>query len=185
MQVTQSSHVGQSLLNAIDIVLKDPGFDSKRTRQQIQEFIDRLNLLDLEPIIFRVTNVEVGEGWSIEKADEIAAMYSQFLFLNYLYYGDRSIVPTKDVDKMWHAHILDTSKYREDCDFLFGFFLEHFPYMGLRGREDKASLERSFESTVEMYQDYFSIDAYALRTCGSTGCGPSPESDFSRPVPIR
>jgi hypothetical protein len=78
------------------------------------------------------------------------------------------------VDKIWHVHILDTSKYREDCNFLFGFFLEHFPYIGLHSPEDKEAWERNFESTIEMYQDYFSIDAYALRTCGSTGCGPSP-----------
>jgi hypothetical protein len=89
------------------------------------------------------------------------------------------------VDKIWHVHILDTSKYREDCNFLFGFFLEHFPYIGLHSPEDKEAWERNFESIIEMYQDYFSIDAYALWTCGSTGCGPSPESDFSRTVPNR
>lgn len=35
--------------------------------------------------------------------------------------------PAKDVDEYWHAQILDTKKYREDCLKFFGYFLDHVP----------------------------------------------------------
>lgn len=170
---------------SLDIVLQDKNFDSKRSKTEIANFLEKLAGLDLEPMIFRTTHEEVGEGWTVEKADQVEIWYRQFLLLNFLYYGERSIVPTADVDKMWHAHILDTEKYDEDCQHLFGFKLQHFPYMGLRGAEDKQNLERSFVSTVKMYQKFFSTDYQLLLTCGSTGCGPHPGADFSRPAVSR
>lgn len=35
--------------------------------------------------------------------------------------------PDKDVDLYWHAHILHTKQYIEDCQRYFGYFLHHEP----------------------------------------------------------
>lgn len=32
-----------------------------------------------------------------------------------------------DVDEVWHAHILHTQTYAEDCEDYFGHFLHHLP----------------------------------------------------------
>lgn len=35
--------------------------------------------------------------------------------------------PTRDVDEVWHLHILSTKRYAIDCQQLFGHFLHHVP----------------------------------------------------------
>ena len=32
-----------------------------------------------------------------------------------------------DVDEFWHQHILDTRKYRDDCENIFGHYMDHTP----------------------------------------------------------
>jgi hypothetical protein len=39
----------------------------------------------------------------------------------------RHIVPGRLVDEFWHAHILHTKLYAEDCMTYFGYFLHHAP----------------------------------------------------------
>ncbi len=80
--------------------------------------------------------------------------YRRFLDLKVLYPGV-SLVPSKVVDKIWHAHILDTKSYREDCQLVFGKFMDHFPYFGIYGKEDYASLQSAFSKTVSLYEKHY------------------------------
>jgi hypothetical protein len=50
---------------------------------------------------------------------------------------------------------LDTQKYAEECSTVFGEFLHHFPYFGLRGEEDQRALRTAYESTLELMRDEF------------------------------
>ena len=59
------------------------------------------------------------------------------------------------MDKFWHAHILDTRKYIEDCERVFGCYLHHFPYFGMRGADDAAALARAGERTRALYEEEF------------------------------
>lgn len=118
-----------------------------------QEFIARLKNLDLDPIIFRVMHNEE-TLWTLEQADYAAQLYRGFLYLAWKY-PNKAIVPNKIVDQFWHQHILDTAKYREDCQMVFGYFLEHFPYFGMRGEEDKQNLETAFEETMSLFTEHF------------------------------
>jgi hypothetical protein len=59
------------------------------------------------------------------------------------------------VDEFWHQHILDTRAYRADCEAIFGRFLEHFPYFGLRGAQDAEDLTNAYAATLEAYEDAF------------------------------
>lgn len=70
----------------------------------------------------------------------------------------RAIVPNKVMDTFWHYHILDTEKYERDTKGVFGSFLHHFPYFGLRGKEDKKALQKAFESTKELYRRTFGVE---------------------------
>ena len=38
---------------------------------------------------------------------------------------------------------------------IFGEFIHHFPYLGLRGEADKANLESSFSETKQLFHDLF------------------------------
>jgi hypothetical protein len=55
-----------------------------------------------------------GEGWSRQQVDLVETWYQRFLLLNLRYPGE-VIVPNKLVDKMWHAHLLHSRKYEQDC----------------------------------------------------------------------
>ncbi|MDP3793516.1 MAG: hypothetical protein Q8R07_02060 [Candidatus Uhrbacteria bacterium] len=118
-----------------------------------EEIEAALARLDLEPIIFKLTHSGEGHGWTREKAERIAPIYKRFLFLTVT--AGEPIVPTLDIDDFWHAHILDTRKYMADCDKIFGFYLHHFPYFGLRGDIDAANLRHAAERTRTLYLEHY------------------------------
>ena len=72
--------------------------------------------LDLAPIAFKAC---MDEGWDIEKVDRITLRYRYFL-QTVRNEPDTDLAPPKDIDLFWHHHILDTRKYIEDCQRLFG-----------------------------------------------------------------
>ena len=110
--------------------------------------------LDFEMIKSKLTDSEEGEGWTREYTDEVCAEYRKFLALTRKY-PDLAIVPSGPVDKFWHNHILDTQKYGPDCEAVFGFFLHHFPYFGMRSDEDAENLRISWENTLNVYHANF------------------------------
>lgn len=135
---------------------------------QITASLDAIRDLDLEPIVFKITHPTEGKGWSLERADSAVVRYRQFLELS-LMYPEMSIVPTSEIDEVWHYHILDTAKYREDCDQIFGRPLDHFPYFGLRSDDDAQALRDAFEETKKMFLEHFDVTLVS----GEVGCGTS------------
>jgi len=110
-----------------------------KNHKPIEEVVTAIHALDLEPIKFKLMDPEEGKGWSRETVERLETEYKQFLTL-LVKYPDAVIAPSKDVDAFWHGHILDTMKYAEDCERVFGYFLHHFPYFGMRGQGDAAAL---------------------------------------------
>lgn len=136
------------------------------------EAIARVDELDLEPIVFKMMHPDHEEGLTLEEADRAVDRYRKFLKLCAMY-PDRPIVPTAEIDHVWHTHILDTAKYRYDCDRVFGRFLDHFPYLGLRGDDDAARLAASFADTQDLYMTHFGEAlGGAQQACGEN-CGGS------------
>lgn len=110
--------------------------------------------LDLEPIMVKAMDKEEGYGWTLEQVQIIAEEYKKYLALC-LENPDLSIVPSGMVDDFWHLHILDTRKYAEDCQHVFGYFLHHFPYFGMRGEEDAKNLSQAWNETCDIYEQRF------------------------------
>ena len=110
--------------------------------------------LNLERIKFKLSIKEDGEIWSKKKIELAEREYKRFLTLIKVY-PKKSIVPSKIMDEFWHMHILDTEAYRNDCQTIFGHFIDHYPYFGIYGNEDKNELLKSFEETKEIYFEYF------------------------------
>ena len=113
-----------------------------------------IQALDLDPIKLKLMDAEEGQGWSREYADRMEVAYKRFLTL-LVKFPDETIAPTKDVDKFWHGHILDTLKYAEDCENVFGYFLHHFPYFGMRGEQDAAALRAASDRMHAIYEREF------------------------------
>jgi hypothetical protein len=110
--------------------------------------------LDLDPIKVKLMHKESGEGWSLEKANAVEAEYRRFLILMKKFPTEQT-APLFDVDTFWHYHILDTMKYATDCEAVFGYFLHHFPYIGLRGEDDEAAHQRIGARMKELYEETF------------------------------
>lgn len=144
-----------------------------------QEALDRLNgLLDLSNVRMKLEDNEEGPGLGGDYLDLMEGEYRKFLALQLLY-PDADIVPCKIVDEMWHRHILDTAAYREDCEAIFGRFLDHFPYFGMRGEEDAQALNDAYADTLERYRDAFGeppedtwVTIAAASRCKRTACKP-------------
>jgi len=113
--------------------------------------------LDLEPIKVKLMHKESGEGWTLERANAVEFEYRRFLILMKKFPNEQT-APLVDVDTFWHYHILDTMKYAADCDAVFGHFLHHFPYIGLRGEDDEAAHIRVGLRMKELYEDTFGED---------------------------
>jgi hypothetical protein len=115
---------------------------------------DSIAELDLDPIKVKLMHKESGEGWSLEKANAVEFEYRRFLQLMKMYPAEQT-APLFDVDTFWHYHILDTMKYAADCENVFGYFLHHFPYIGLRGEDDEAAHQHAGSRMQELYEATF------------------------------
>jgi hypothetical protein len=128
--------------------------------------------LDLEPIKVKLMHAESGEGWSLAQVNAVEFEYRRFLYLMKMFPREQT-APLFDVDIFWHYHILDTMKYAADCQAVFGYFLHHFPYLGLRGEDDEAAHHRVGERMRELYEATFG-DSY-LRPAAAAYSGVPPQ----------
>ena len=114
--------------------------------------------LDLEPIKMKLMHGASGEGWSLERASAVEKEYRRFLCLMKMYPNEET-VPLVDVDTFWHYHILDTMKYAADCEQAFGYFLHHYPYVGMGDEADEQVRLDSGNRMRALYEATFG-DAY-------------------------
>ena len=91
--------------------------------------------LDLESV---KRNLMQKLNWSRKRIDKTEKEYREFLLLC----RDApklEIVPwSDDLDVFWHQHILDTEKYKRDCDLIFGYFLHHNPNVKSKAEHKEA-----------------------------------------------
>lgn len=152
-------------------------FEQPMTFDEAQRFVRRDAELDaamkkVRTLDFALLQRKLMEesGWTQEMCDEAAELYRKFLALN-LRYPERKICPTGPIDDFWHAHILDTAAYARDCEFLFGHLLHHFPYFGMRGRDDQRALDEAFRDSVALFIEHYGIDPTA-GDAAARGCRP-------------
>ena len=137
------------------------------------EALERLETeLDLSNVRMKLADPEEGKGYSREILDRMELEYRKFLALR-LAHPHAEIVPCGIVDEMWHQHILDTIAYRHDCDRIFGRFVDHFPYFGMRGDDDARALDDAYSETLSLYKSAFGTpppDTWISTTGGSVRC---------------
>lgn len=113
----------------------------------------KIERLDFECLKFKLVT---GEGWSLEKADYVENLYKGFLYVCATT-SDIIVVPSKEIDDFWHMHILDTQKYHEECNDIFGKYLHHFPYLGIIDNQDPVFVD-NFKKTKEVFMNLFGLD---------------------------
>ncbi|NDE68086.1 hypothetical protein EB052_00600 [bacterium] len=121
-----------------------------------------IELLDLTDIKRKLVQPEPhGYGWTQAQADEGEVWYKRYLTTILYNPESAGCVPNVAIDKFWHAHILDTEKYAQDCATIFGHFLHHRQYMGMNG--DGKLRDNLFVETNRMYRELFGEDCSAMK----------------------
>jgi hypothetical protein len=142
------------------------------------EALDHLaQALDLGKVRMKLADPKEGKGYDAVHLDLMEQEYRRFLALQ-IAYPDAEVVPCSLVDEIWHQHILDTIAYREDCEAIFGEFLDHYPYFGMQSVQEAQELQDAYGDTLEIYEREFGtppdgtwISADAAR-CVRKNCKP-------------
>ena len=87
----------------------------------------KINAIDMKPLLWKLRRTH----WQLTDSEllMIETEYRRFLILCQKY-PDAKLSPTRNMDKIWHEHILDTKNYFKDCESIFGKYLHHRPYFG-------------------------------------------------------
>lgn len=80
---------------------------------------------DLTEVLARVARHH--PDWSKERLESAEAKYHDFMAKAKAQPGGEHFVSDKDLDVVWHTHILFTRKYEVDCKNFFGYFFHHHP----------------------------------------------------------
>jgi len=71
-----------------------------------------------------IDRVKKKTGWSQIKTEKNVAEYRKFLYLATI---NDNVVPAKDVDEVWHEHLLFTRDYNAFCNNVLGKQIHHEP----------------------------------------------------------
>jgi hypothetical protein len=138
------------------------------SQEKIDEAMAVVNSLKFEQMNKKLMNEY---AWSEKDISLGNIAYKRWLVLAACY-PDFKLVPTQKLDEYWHMHILDTKKYMEDCQLVFGKYLHHYPYFGIEGDGDYA--DKCFTVTKELFIKHFgekiSNESGGCINC-NTACG--------------
>jgi hypothetical protein len=91
--------------------------------------------------------------WDEERVERALQEYKQFLALM-LWNPEAFLVPSEDIDEVWHAHVLNTARYQADCEVIFGCFQHHFPTFGA-SEEVQAEHMKGRDETLKQFEVAF------------------------------
>ena len=122
-----------------------------------EELRKKILSLDLFPILLFLTHPRK-LGWSVKRAERAIKEYRDFLYVSYLHKNESTIVPSEEVDEVWHTHIMDTRKYYMDCMSTFGEILHHSPYLGMDEKTGEEELRVAVSQTRVAYKKELAQD---------------------------
>jgi len=135
------------------------------SQAKIDEVMIVVNCLNFEQMDSKLIKTY---GWSEIDVSSIRKTYRKWLVLSACY-PDLKLVPTMKLDEYWHMHILDTKKYMEDCQLIFGRYMHHYPYFGLESDSDYS--DKCFILTKELFKKHFEDNISSEASgCGKYGC---------------
>lgn len=87
--------------------------------------------------------------------------YRRFLSLKKCY-PNQMLMPSGAAWQLWQAHILDTRRYRSDCERLFNRFIDHHPYLGHDSAADRRERHFAEQLYKGLYARHYPVSAGAL-----------------------
>jgi len=160
LEINISNSINQEVPVKVSIQDSELVSDNK-----INEAMAVVNSIDFEQMDDKLVNFY---GWSKEDVSLMNGYYKKWLVIH-VCYPELATAPSVKLDEYWHMHILDTQKYMEDCQMVFGKYLHHYPYFGLEGDSD--NLNSGFELTKKLFKHHFGHDLTGVANpCSSTAC---------------
>ncbi|MCS5709872.1 hypothetical protein [Candidatus Berkiella aquae] len=141
--------------------------ESNSTIPSLEQSREYIYNIDFSMLIYKITKSDpnIARIWDEESALKVVRYYQNYLWILRRYSRDYPVIPpSTDIDEIWHHHILDTYKYHEDCLAIFGQYLHHYPYFGMRGESDYAELERTFKITQALHMKEFNEPILSFET---------------------
>lgn len=121
--------------------------------EQIKQDINNSNLSYLVDYLINI------KRWSRREALDATQQYRNFVFLHRKY-KDTTLPPSRDIDEVWHAHILHSQEYHEFCNLIFGEYWHHNPDANGSLEEYQALFD---QNTQELYKKEFGDYIYDIR----------------------
>ncbi len=136
--------------------------------------------MDLSSVIEQLKHQPQYRDWPHERMEVAVREYRRFLALCKAY-SDVSLIPGRDVDSVWHRHILNTKKYASDCQEYFGYFLHHNPHS--RIETGTKAPNQAWQTTLQLYEELFGekppagwLNGQSICNGGCDGTKCSPEA---------
>lgn len=101
--------------------------------------------------------------WTKENIEFAEVLYKNYLYLCLKYPDEKRLPPSTDVDDFWHGHILDTRRYSDDCQRIFGRMLHHNPYFGFGSAKAETALADGFTVTQQLHEHEFGAPIFEVR----------------------
>jgi hypothetical protein len=107
----------------------EPNDPEKSKEEYVQHGLKNLREFDLTPVTERV---ERRRDTGDSTAEELEDKFKKFTLMTLKERGpdddpDKEIAPSDALDEYWHEFLLDTRRYHEYCDYVFGYFMHHNP----------------------------------------------------------
>jgi hypothetical protein len=135
-------------------------YEAPTRLERLEDVRDYIQAIDFGPQKALMAEVEHGGvGWIAPKLDLMEEYYRNWLFLRRKY-ESRILPPTSQLDVFWHYHMLDTRAYIRDTQVIFGYYLHHFPYFGMRDDRDKHELQVAFAEMEDLYRREYGEEIY-------------------------
>ncbi len=93
------------------------------------------------------------KDWTEAKTLTAITRYEKFLRLVAVD-PHRPVAPTRDIDVIWHLHMLSPRAYYQDCQRLFGSILDHDGGFGIESHEIPI-LKATFEETARAWEQLY------------------------------
>ncbi len=100
---------------------------------------------------FLTKQIQKKLDWSDQRIKNALIRYRQYLYITAV--QEKPIIPTKDVDDVWHQHILNTKLYSRHCDMIYGKMLHHQPFDSEESKKESDALK-----LPDIAKEYFKED---------------------------
>jgi hypothetical protein len=107
--------------------------------------------------------------WDEARVERALQEYKQFLALM-LWHPEAVLIPSEDIDEVWHTHVLDTARYQANCETIFGCFQHHLPSSSASAEEQQQQLHGRDE-THQLFEEAFGVVPESYRCNDDFKCG--------------